>query len=249
MPKIQHRPLVYAHRGASAFAPENTVAAFLLAVELRADGIELDAKLSADGEVMVIHDPTVDRTTNGSGRVNQLTLSELQRLDAGSSFDPRFAGEPIPTLDAVFKAVGGKLLINVELTNYTTSRDNLVEKVVVLVKKHHLESSVVFSSFNPVNLRKIGDLLPGCRRGMLAMAGFNGVLTRGALGRWAAPQMVHPYLDDVTPKFVSAQHRNNRLVNVWTVNKPEDMRRMLAADVDGIITDNPTLALELREEA
>ncbi|NMC78815.1 MAG: glycerophosphodiester phosphodiesterase, partial [Chloroflexi bacterium] len=91
-------PMLFAHRGASADAPENTLAAFRLAVDENADGIELDAKLSADGQVVVIHDQSVDRTTDGHGRVGQLTLAQLKELDAGSSFSPGFAGERIPTL-------------------------------------------------------------------------------------------------------------------------------------------------------
>lgn len=248
MPEAQKQPIILAHRGAKAYAPENTIAAFQSAYDSHADGIELDAKLSKDGEVMVIHDPTVDRTTNGSGRVNQLTLTELKRLDAGGWFDAKFSGEPIPTLDEVFLAVGGKFLINVELTNYTSSHDNLVEKVAALVKKHGIEEHVIFSSFDPLNLRKIAQLIPGCPCGALAMPSLAGIFMRGFVGRWAAG-MVHPYLLDVNPHFVAAQHRMNRKVNVWTVNKAEDIQRMLAAGVDGIITDDPILALNLREAA
>lgn len=240
---------VYAHRGSSAFAPENTLSAFRLAVEFGADGIELDAKLSLDGEVMVIHDPTVDRTTNGSGRVNQISKEDLQRLDAGGSFDPRFTGEKIPTLDEVFTIVGHKILINVELTNYTSPGDSLVEKVAALVYKHQLQDGVIFSSFNPFNLIKINKLLNGaCPIGILTMPGVRGWLLRGFLGRWAAPGMVHPYMDDVTMAFVQSQHRINRKVNVWTVNKVVDIRRMVDYGVDGIITDDPQLAMKVREE-
>ena len=243
-------PIVFAHRGASAFAPENTLSAFLLAVEYGADGIELDAKLSADGEVMVIHDPTVDRTTNGSGRVNQISRDDLQRLDAGSSLDPRFAREKIPTLEEVFITVGHKTLINVELTNYTSSGDSLVERVAALVKKQHLQDGVIFSSFNPFNLVKMNTLLDGaCATGILAMPGARGWVLRGALGRWAAPGMVHPFMDDVTQKFVQSQHRIHRKVNVWTVNKAVDLRRLMDYGVDGIITDDPKLAITLREGA
>src|SRR5512136_697214 len=108
------RLLNIAHRGASAAAPQNTLAAFRKAVELGADGVELDVQLSADGAVVVIHDFTVDKTTDGTGRVAAKTLAELKALDAGSRFSPQFAGERIPTLAEVFEAIDGKLLVNVE---------------------------------------------------------------------------------------------------------------------------------------
>ncbi|HET7089154.1 MAG TPA: glycerophosphodiester phosphodiesterase family protein, partial [Anaerolineae bacterium] len=104
------RPLNLAHRGASAYAPENTLAAFRLAAEMGADGLEIDAKLSRDGAIVILHDATVDRTTSGSGRVSDLTLSQLKSLDAGSKFRSRFAGEHVPTLDEVIDAVGDRLI-------------------------------------------------------------------------------------------------------------------------------------------
>ncbi len=109
-------PMIFAHRGASAHAPENTIAAFLLALTQGADGIELDAKLTADGHVVVIHDQTIDRTTKETGRVGNMSLAELIELDAGSHFDVAYEGEPIPTLEQVFEALGKKTFINIELT-------------------------------------------------------------------------------------------------------------------------------------
>ncbi|MFN2146831.1 MAG: glycerophosphodiester phosphodiesterase, partial [Anaerolineales bacterium] len=118
-------PLVIAHRGASAFAPENTLSAFTLAVKQGADAIELDAKLTADGRVVVYHDLTLDRTTSGKGKLAEKSLAELKRLDAGSFMGQEFRGERIPTLDEVFETVGDTLLINVELTNYGSVLDRL----------------------------------------------------------------------------------------------------------------------------
>src|SRR6266545_4190320 len=148
------QPVIFAHRGASAHAPENTIASFELALAQGADAIELDVKLSADGHVMVHHDPTVDRTTNGKGKVKDLSLAELKKLDAGSFFAENFHGEKIPTLEEVFEVVGKRTFINVELTNYNTPRDQLVETVCMLVKKCGLEEHVMFSSFFAYNLSK-----------------------------------------------------------------------------------------------
>ena len=135
------QPVIFAHRGASAHAPENTLAAFELALAQQADALELDVKLSADGHVVVIHDATVDRTTNGHGRVRDLSLADLKKLDAGSFFSQAFAGENIPTLDEVFESFGKRTFINVELTNYSTPGDALVESVCMLVKKHHPDAN------------------------------------------------------------------------------------------------------------
>src|SRR5512139_19181 len=168
------QPVIFAHRGASAHAPENTIAAFELALAQQADAVELDVKLSADGQVVVIHDPTVDRTTNGKGRVRDLTLSQLKALDAGSSFSTQFAGEKIPTLEEVFETVGKRTFINVELTNYNTPRDHLVETVCMIIKKHQMQKHVILSSFLPSNLSKARSYLPDVPRGLLALHGLLG---------------------------------------------------------------------------
>src|SRR3972149_525582 len=126
-------PAIFAHRGSSAHAPENTLAAFELALQQEADGIELDAKLSADQQEDIIHDQTVDRTTHGTGRVRDLSPPALRELDAGSHFDVAFRGELIPTLAEVFEAVGKRTFINIELKNYESPNDPLPQKVVQLV--------------------------------------------------------------------------------------------------------------------
>jgi len=136
-------PLVIAHRGASMYAPENTIAAFELAVEMGADAIELDTMLTADGTPIVIHDQSLERTTNGSGSVASKSIEEIQLLDAGSTFDARFDGEKIPTLKEVFSAVGNKILINVELKNYASPLDHLPETVIDLVVKKGLADRVL----------------------------------------------------------------------------------------------------------
>ena len=242
---LLHQPVVFAHRGSCAHAPENTLASFNLALQQQADAVELDAKLSADGTVMVIHDQTVDRTTNGSGKVNQLSLAALKELDAGAFFGESFRGEKIPTLVEVFESVGGKIFINVELTNYASAGDGLVDQVCALVQKHGLQDGVMFSSFNPFNLMRARRLLPGVPCGMLTFEGASGALLRGLPGRWAAPQALHPYLSDVTPRLVAAEHARRRRVHTWTVNAEADLRRMLDCKVDGIFTDDPPLARKL----
>lgn len=232
-------PIIFGHRGACAHAPENTIASFRLAVEQGADFIELDAKLSSDHKVMVIHDQTVDRTTNGTGRVNELTCAELQKLDAGSKFDPKFAGEKIPTLDDVFKAVGKDILVNVELTNYASKNDDLIPLVAQVVKDNHMEDRVMFSSFLPKNLAAIHKLIPQAPTAMLCLEGLAGLPTRSFLMLGVAPKVLHPYLKDTTPSLVAREHKRGRRVHVWTVNESKDLEYLLKIGVDGIFTDDP----------
>jgi glycerophosphoryl diester phosphodiesterase len=243
------QPVIFAHRGASAHAPENTLAAFELALVQNADAIELDVKLSADGHPVVIHDPSVDRTTGSRGRVKDLSLSQLQALDAGSFFSENYRGEKIPALEEVFEAVGKRTFINVELTNYSTPRDELVETVCMLVKKFGLQDHVMFSSFFASNLSKAAAYLPEVPRGLLALNGLLGAWARSfgfAFGRY---QALHPNLKDVTQQQVQRVHRLNRRIHVWTVNAADDMRRLFHWGVDGIFTDDPQSAMKVRGES
>ncbi|MEW5830888.1 MAG: glycerophosphodiester phosphodiesterase family protein [Chloroflexota bacterium] len=244
------RPIIFAHRGASAHAPENTLAAFELAVQHRADAIELDVKLSADGVPVVIHDPTTDRTTGAPGRVADLPLAALRGLDAGRSFGEKFSGERIPTLDEVFESVGGKLPINVELTNYSTPTDDLVERVAAVVKKHNLQDRIVFSSFLPANLEIAARLLPNVRRGLLASYLWKGRAARRQGWQSDNYHSLNPFYLDALPGLVRRAHRQNKQVFVYTVNSPLVMRVLKAWGVDGIFTDDPALARRVyRREA
>lgn len=243
------RPIIIAHRGASGHAPENTLAAFQLAVQFNAHAIELDAKLSADGEVVVIHDQTVDRTTNGKGAVRALPLKTLRSLDAGAFFDPNYAGERIPTLSEVFESVGGKILINVELTNYLTPFDDLPIKVAELVKQHHLEGSVLFSSFSPRSLRRVHRIFPEIPCALLAISGFLGAIARSRTGMHPQYQALHPNAKDVNGHLIERFHSAGVRVHAYTVNDPLEMRRLYALDIDGIITDFPLLAQQILSES
>lgn len=241
-------PTIFAHRGASAYAPENTLAAFELAVRQNADAIELDAKLTADGHVVVIHDPTLERTTNGQGQVTKLTLAELQKLDAGSYFDPAFQAERIPTLDEVFERVGKDIYINVEITNYTAPLDALPLKIAECVHRHQMQERVIFSSFNWLSLWRIHLLVPEAPLGLLALPGQWGWPARSRLGRLVRYHSLHPALEDVTPALVQQAHRLGAKVFVYTVNRREDMHRLLEMGVDGIFTDDPLLARQVLME-
>jgi len=236
------RPTIFAHRGSSAHAPENTLAAFHLAVRQGADAIELDAKLCADGQIVVIHDQTVDRTTQGKGRVDTLTLEELKRLDAGSCFDIAFQGESIPTLEEVFSALGHLTYINVELTNYASLNDALPLKTALLVRKYDLQQRVLFSSFNPLALLKARRALPEVPIGLLALPGKQGAWARSWLGRLVPHQALHTDLGAVTPRLVAGLKKRGKRLHVYTINSAEEMKRLFSMGADGVFTDDPVLA-------
>jgi glycerophosphoryl diester phosphodiesterase len=222
------QPKIIAHRGASIHAPENTLAAFQLALEQQADGIELDAMLSKDGQVVVIHDDTVDRTTDGSGRVKDLTLAELQALDAGN-------GEPIPTLQHVLDTFGGQFLINIELKNYSTPFDALPVVVAKMIREKFLEQSILISSFNPFNLGRFRRHCPGVKLGLLTTPGK----AKFWLWRLFRYDALHPHYEDVDPPLVSAVKARQRQINVWTVDDPQEIRRLASLGVDSVITNDP----------
>lgn len=247
MPRLpwfkQHpHPLVIAHRGSSLDAPENTLAAFLLAVEQGADAVELDVAVCASGDLVVIHDSTVNRTTSGSGKVTDLPLREIKSFDSGSWFNERFKGEPIPTLNEVFETIGRKCLINVELKNFRTPFDTLADQVAQLVIRHNLQQRVFFSSFNPLNFRKIKRLLPETPVGLLIQKGKTGqVMLR--ISRWIGPfDSLHPHFADINSPAIIRQHRTGMPLFPYTVNAASDIEAMRDAGVSGVITDNPVLA-------
>jgi glycerophosphoryl diester phosphodiesterase len=238
------RPSIFAHRGSKMHAPENTLAAFELAITHKADAIELDAKLSTDGYVVVIHDSTVDRTTDGTGKVGKLPLAALKELDAGSYFDIAFRYEKIPTLEEVFEAVGGRIPINIELTNYVSLTDPLPAIVSSLVSRYGLERQVMFSSFNPLALIRVRRYLPNAPIGLLGLDGWSGAWTRTRIANLVPHEALHPWLEDVNEALVKKVHAQGRRIHAYTVNEPEDMRRLYRCGADGIFTDDPLLARE-----
>jgi glycerophosphoryl diester phosphodiesterase len=241
-------PVIIGHRGACLYAPENTLAAFKLAVEQGAPAIEFDVKLTRDDQVVVIHDPTVNRTTDGQGSVASFPLSEIKQLDAGGWFSGAFKSERIPTLEEVFDCVGRMILMNIELTNYTTPSDSLVSKVVSLTKAKGLEDRVYFSSFLSTNLKKARKLLPGCGIGYLTYAGPPGWLQRIFQAPPSSIDSLNPNRGSITRKLVDHEHHLGRRVLAYTVNDPMDMRRLFSIGVDGIFTDDPLIGNQVAVE-
>jgi len=228
-----------AHRGASSAAPPNTLAAFEKAAELGADGIEFDVHLSADGVPVVIHDFTVDDTTDGRGRVADLTLAQLEQLDAGSSFDPAFAGERIPTLTQVLETCGNRLLLNIELKDLSLRDSGLERAVIAQVERHGLNDRVILSSFNPFSLRRAKKIAPHIPVGLLYAPNLSLPLRRAWLAPLFPHEARHPEHSMVDARYMAWAHRRGYRVNTWTVDDPDEMRRLIALGVDSIITNLP----------
>lgn len=238
------RPLVVAHRGDRRRRPENTLAAFDAAAAAGADMVELDVTVSRDGHLVVIHDDTLERTTDGRGPVCTRTLAELRRLDAGNRFDPRFAGERIPTLEEVLRAASGRMAVNVEI-KATTARGpvdpRIVDAVVALVRRLGAAGAVLVSSFDPALLARARRLAPEIARAVLVEPPADPPAALDRCRRLDAAAL-HPERSLVTADLVAASHADDRRVLPWTVDDPEEIRRLLGIGVDGVITDDPATA-------
>jgi glycerophosphoryl diester phosphodiesterase len=246
MANQSQRPLIFAHRGASAYAPENTLAAFEIAIQQGADWIEMDAKLSADQQVVIIHDRTVDRTTDGSGRVSDLPLSSLKKLNASYEFRDQYPHENIPTFSEVLELCTGRIRINLELGNYATPFDHLPEELAKIIKNHPHKTSILVSAFHPVPLRKFHSIEPEVKISLLARRGIAGYLSRGWLGRRLIPyDALHPDKSDVTPSMIKTARKFGYLINPFTVNDRAEMVHLISLGVNGLITDDPRLAGEV----
>ena len=246
-PAPSHPVLVIAHRGFSAEAPENTLAAFRMARAAGADAVELDVTTSRDGEVVVLHDPKVDRTTNGRGKVAELTWKELRALDAGSWFDRRYAGERIPTLEEVLRLLGPTgLLINIEIKR--EAAPGIEEKVSELVRRAGLSERVVVSSFDHPRVVRMREIAPRLVTAVLVgRASLTGPSPAAAARGAGAPMLVAQHRA-LNPEAVKEARRLGLKVWAYTVDATKDMKRMLGLGVDGIVTNHPDRLRALLQE-
>jgi glycerophosphoryl diester phosphodiesterase len=236
-------PLLVAHRGESARFPENTVAAFLAAVHDGAAMLELDVGLSADGAVVVLHDATLDRTTDGQGLLSDRTLAELRPLDAGSWFDAGFAAERLPTLAEVFDLVGADIVVNVEIKPEavrSSGDDGIEAKIVALAREHDLVDRIVVSSFDPGAIVRIERLEPRIRTGVLYRHEIP--FDAAALVELYGADGLHMDRRHATPQIVRSLHAAGYYLGVYTANDPDELRRLAALGVDAIFTDDVVAA-------
>jgi len=237
------RTVIFAHRGASAYAPENTWAAFQKAMEMNAGGIEIDVHLSKDGHVVICHDEKVDRVSNGTGLVKDKTLDELKSLDFGSWFGKEFAGEQILTLDEFLKLIEDwDGILNVELKSGIVLYEGLEEKVIDILKKYDRIDNTIISSFNHYSLLAVKKMEPRLKTGILYTAGL---VEPWEYAKRIGANAVHPLFYSLVPPIIEGCRNNGIIMNAWTVDQPEYIKVLAANGVDGIITNVPDIALKI----
>jgi len=223
--------LIIAHRGASSIAPENSLKSFQKAIDLNADFIEFDLRLSKDGEIVIIHDENTLDTTGHNGLVNEMTLRELKQLDNG--------GEKIPTLTELIKIAKGKIKLQLEINVPGVTQD-----LVNILRKNVLIESSIISCFEITELLKIKKIEPTLRIGYLIPGALTYIrMVRRYIQRAIDNEFyaIHPYHQVVDRAFVEFAHDNSLKVNVWTVNEEDIMRKLIDLGVDGIMTDDLAL--------
>lgn len=219
----KQRFIKIAHRGASAYEPENTLRSFKRAIEMKADMIEFDVRLSRDGHLVIVHDERVDRTTNGDGMVKEKTLSELRKLDAGK-------GERVPTLEEVINFARGKTGFVIELKEPGTEGG-----VISLVKEDGLIGDVFIVSFHRDLIKRVKDLEPRIRTGLILYSSPD--LIR--LAKDCLADAVAPFHDFVVKDLVQEVHDSNLILITWTVDSREEAEKLKDMGVDGIVTNKP----------
>ena len=235
---------IFAHRGSKATHPENTLASFEEAVRVGSDGIELDVHLTKDGHLVVIHDETVDRTTNGTGEIRNLTLAEIKAMDAGSWFHNKYAGEKIPTLEEVLlllTELGFNGQLNIELKTDVIQYKGLVEKCLALQSAKDWPFAIVYSSFNPYTLVELKEANPSQEIGLL----FESKEWADKGDAMLEKESYHPDLKLLD--WAIEWNRNQLPLRVWTVNEDTDINRCFELQIEAIFTDYPEKALQLKE--
>ncbi len=240
--------MVIAHRGFSAEAPENTLTAFRRAIAAGSEMLELDIHLSKDREIVVVHDRTLERTTNGRGRVAELTLRELKSLEAGLWMGPQFSGERIPALEEVLDLARGRIAVNIEIKNpspgqYTVGE--IAERALQEVEKAKMLESTLFSSFTPLALERIRALEPGARVALLYDKDWNSPreVTEGK--SWPVLNLRKDFL---TREKIAQIQEQGMQVNVYTVDDEREMEQFIQWEADGIITNHPGRLIKILEK-
>lgn len=234
---------IWAHRGASGYAPENTLEAFELAIHQNADGIELDIQLTKDGELVVAHDEKIDRVTGKTGWIKNYTLKELKQFRFNRTH-PEFTNACIPTLKEVYELMQPtNLTVNVELKTSICFYPGIEEKALKLAKDMQMEERIIYSSFNHYTLKTLKELDSSVRTGLLYEDGWINV---PAYGNNIGVNALHPatYLLQY-PDFLKDCKKYNLPLHVWTVNTKEHMEKLMKLGVDAIITDFPDIARKI----
>ncbi len=227
--------MVVAHRGASAYAPENTLASMKKAIEMNADMSELDVQETADGEIILLHDGSLKRTAGVDKNIWETNYADLKGLDIGTWFSEEYKNEPIPTIKEVIDLVKGKMKINIEL-KANGHEKMLAERTLRIVEANNFLDQVVFTSFKFAEADKIRELNPKAIVGYIF-----GRLPKDVDVFTADVNILSANIKTVDAEFMKKAKANGKEVAVWTVNKPEDMKRMIELGVEQIITNYPDI--------
>lgn len=233
--------MVTAHRGAKGHAPENTLPSFEQAIECKANMIEFDVRLTMDGHMVLMHDATVDRTTNGTDFVSQLTLKQIKKLDAGAWFSPKFKNTKVPTLEEAIASIKGKAKFDIEVKHDPSSTNKgLEERLIDAILKNNILDHTVVISFDLSCVKRIKEIEPRLTVGFLFSQSYDferGLREILAIGG----EEIHPEYVRLTAHSVSKAHRNGIRVRAWTPNDKEEMSKLIKMGVDGIKTGFPDL--------
>lgn len=233
---------IFAHRGFSGYYPENTMLAFKKAIEIGVDGIELDVQLTKDNTVVIIHDETIDRTTNGDGLVKSYTYDELKKFDASFNFN-NFGFNRIPTLEEYFLLVKDlDIITNIELKTSVYQYLGIEDSVLELIKKYNLEDKVIISSFNHFSILRMKKLAPQIKCGFLSE---DWIIDAGKYTFSHQIECYHPRFNNLIPEVIEELKKFNIEINTWTVNDERDMLYLKEKGIDSIITNFPDMAINL----
>lgn len=227
---------VFAHRGGRMWAPENTMAAFRRAVELGVDGIELDVQRCASGELIVIHDEDLERTTNGVGLVADISYDEISRLSAGLWFDQEFRDEKVPLLADVLDLVAGSLTVNVEIKNSPVAYPGIEEELLELLSSYGHSDKIIVSSFDHFVLERLKNLDSSLNLALLVDAVL---LDMPQYAQRLGARFFHPCFSSCRQEVVEEAHAAGFKVNAWTLNKRREWSMALKMGIDGFVTDDP----------
>jgi glycerophosphoryl diester phosphodiesterase len=238
----RHNPMKIGHRGAAGYCPENTFASFKKAVELGVDYLEIDVQMTKDGELVIIHDPTVNRTTNGKGKVKDFTFEEIQVLDAGSWFNPKFSGEKIPSFIEFLEEYAGKTGLIIELKK-PILYPGIEEKVAKELKKRFQrftgEHKIIVQSFDRKSLKRFHKLLPSIPIGVLIKNTGRGISNKELLSFSHYASYVNPKITMVNSRLIRRLHRHGFKTIIWTVKNKNEMKALQHLQLDGIVSDFP----------
>lgn len=237
---------IFAHRGFSAAFPENTMKAFIEAEKVGANGLEIDVQLSKDGEVVIIHDEKVDRTTNGTGFIKDLTYKEIRKLDASYKNKKWLKKEPIPSFTELLEwMTTNSLICNVELKNGIFPYKGMEEKVVALIRYYNLENRIILSSFNHYSIVYSYQLAPEIE---IAPLYSEGLFMPWVYAQSINAKGIHPKLIAAPNEIILSAMENGIAVRPYTVNKEVDMKRLFDIGCSAFITDDPVKALEIQRK-